>query len=137
MFTKNNLSLFFIVLTLFFTGISGCQKAPMNGKLDGMWEIKEIYYGDEEIIPSERIFYNFYMHVCSLSYYGGPLTDGNMSYNGEEILLDFPYMKDEKGMETLKNYGIYSNPVIFQVEFPKDERMILRDGDITIFLRKF
>lgn len=115
----------------------GCQKAPKNGWLDGMWEVKQVTVGDKVIEPRDRIFYNFYMDVCSLSYYGGPYTDANMIYDGETLYLDFPYARDEHNMGKLRNYGIYTNPVTFYVHFETDERLILRDGDIVVSLIKF
>lgn len=48
-----------------------CQKAPINGNLDGQWEVVEVNPHPEVEILDQRLFYNFYRHVCQLTYYGG------------------------------------------------------------------
>ena len=132
-FISVSLSLILSVILL----SSSCQKAPINGRLDGMWEVNEVIVGNQIRLPERRVFYNFGMHVCALSLFGGNFTDGNMIYEGNTLALDFPYMQSQKDLTFLENYGIFSNPVVFTVEFISDEKLILYDGDTSVYLTKF
>lgn len=138
-FLKSNIipSIVYLLVLSFFMG--GCAKAPKNGNLDGMWEVMEVFDGTESMIPEKRIFYNFSLDVCQLTYYGAgaTFTYGIVTYEDDILMIDFPSSLGEYAIETLKDYGIFSNPVIFNVNFPSKTRMILSDGDIKVSLRKF
>lgn len=136
--TKNK-SFLFVLLTLFLVlTFTQCQKAPINGKLDGMWEVKEISDGESSLIPRQRLFYNFYSHVCNLTTFGNPYLSGNMNYTGETLTLDFPNVNPSVITNLkLSDFGIYSNPVTFGVNFINNKTLDLKDGDITIRLIKF
>ena len=130
------------LLWAFFIGtivtFATCQKASINGDLDGRWQMMQLEIDDEyENVASEQLYYNFYMHVCNLSYYGGVFTEGNMKFENDVLWLQFPYIKTELGIENLKKYGIFSNPVQFRVEYLDNKKLILKEGDIVITLRKF
>lgn len=114
-----------------------CRKAPINGDLDGMWQVMEVYPEPAQIIIDKRLYYKFYLHVCSLSYYGGTLTVGNMRYNDKTIWLDFPNGHGFQTIEILKQYGIYSNPVEFKIEHLDKRSLVMSSGDVTVILRKF
>lgn len=127
-----------IALAIIFSmGFFSCQKTPINGDLDGMWQVLEVSPEPAEVLIHERLYYSFYMHVCSLSYFGGDLTAGNLRFNGDEIYLDFPHATGYETIKKLKQYGIYSNPVVFEVIHLDKNKMILKDGEVTVVLRKF
>ena len=77
------------------------------------------------------------MHVCSLSYFGGIFTEGNLKYEGNELWMQFPHIVTITNIEILKDYGIFSNPVTFSVEYIDKNKLILKDGDEIVTLRKF
>ena len=122
-----------LVLSLLFS----CQKAPINGDLDGMWQVMEVSPPPKEILIEGRLYYNFSLHVCALSSYGAGFTTGNMHYEGNLLTLDFPYAFSQENILKLKQYGINSNPVNFTVEYIDKNLLILKDGDTTVTLRKF
>lgn len=131
-----------IVLSLTFVGIGvSCQKSPINGWLDGQWEVREIQASDgqiiePEIIINQRLYYNFYMHVCQLTYYGGYFMDGNMQYEDDTLWIEFPYANTEKSLQILMQYGIESNPVIFNVKFEGKKTLILSNEETKVTLIK-
>lgn len=130
------LCLFLVTLTIMFQ--SSCTKDSINGYLDGRWQIMEIEKeGDTEYLKDEQLYYNFYMHVVNLSSYGFLFTDGNMRFENNTLHLDFPYVDTAEGMDRLNLYGIYTNPVTFSVEHLSKNKLILKEGDVTITLRKF
>ena len=64
---------------------------------------------------------------------------GNFSFDGESLSLDFPYLDMEKPLasEKLSQFGISSNPVTFDVAHLDNKKMILKNGNTTVTLRKF
>lgn len=114
-----------------------CQKTPINGNLDGEWEVMEVIPSPPDWGKETRLFYNFGHHVCQLTVYGGPFTLGNLAYNGEEMTLEFPFINTPVQELQLKQYGIFSNPVSFNVSFESKTRIILSNEESTVILRKF
>lgn len=118
---------------------AGCQKSPINGYLDGQWQVMEVTPEPTEQIITERLYMGFYLHVCQLYYYnGGGWMAGNMKYEGKTLSLDFPYATDNPDAEAmLRQYGINKNPVVFNIETLTKDRLVIRDGETVVTLRKF
>ena len=116
---------------------AACQKVPVNGNLDGEWEVMEVYPAPPEWDRNIRLFYNFSRSVCQLTEYGGPFTLGNLVNNGETIYLNFPFINSPGAELQLKQYGIFTNPVSFNVEFEGKSRLILSNEESTVILKKF
>lgn len=118
---------------------TGCPKQPINGDLDGQWQIMEVTPEAPEIVTTERLYMCFYLHTVQLSYYGkNPWAAGNiLLYKDKTLSLDFPYETSEESIALLKQYGIYNNPVTFTIEHLDSKKLILRDGDVVVTLRKF
>lgn len=127
--------LYSILGILFLTFFFSCQKAPINGDLDGQWEVMEVEPEPMETNIPTRIYYNFSLHVCALSYYGGTFAFANMTYTGDELYLDFPSIKDHERI-TLRQYGILSNPVNFKVTFSGKKNLVLSNDKSTVVLVK-
>lgn len=89
-----------------------------------------------KVTPNQRFFYNFSLQVCALTFYGEPFMNGNMVYDGESLWLDFPFADTEKENQTLKEFGILSNPVTFNVDFKDSHNLILSNDDSTVVLVK-
>lgn len=137
-------ALMLVVATLMAVlGGTSCRKDYINGDLDGIWEVKEIIDNGETRVPEERRFMRFEFHVCQLSGWqdafptGSAFTNGNMVYNGSELILEFPFVTDVEGMKTLSTWGIMTNPVTFTVKSIDSNRMTLEAGDVTLRLIKF
>lgn len=130
---------FAAVAMILLLAAGGCQKEPINGDLDGQWQVIDVTPQAPETIINERLYYCFSLHTVQLSYYGpGPWTSGNiLKYGDNTLVLEFPYADAYISIDKLKQYGIYSNPVSFTIEHLDKNRMTLRDGDVVISLRKF
>lgn len=115
----------------------GCTKTPINGNLDGEWEVIEVIPEPPAVENETRYFYNFSLHVCQLTVYGYPFRSGNLRYDGETMSLDFPYINTPEEELILKQYGIFSNPVTFDVYFENKSRLILSNDESTVVLKKF
>ena len=129
------LVIFLLFISVFI--LAGCQKTPINGDLDGEWEVMEVYPDPPKWDKDLRIFYNFSRNVCQLTVYGGPFTLGNLTYGDDRMELYFPFIHSESQILQLKQYGIFTNPVSFDVYFESKTRMILSNEETTVVLRKF
>lgn len=131
-------SLFFIAIIFCVCSLTSCSKRPINGDLDGRWQILTIEKKEvSENVKDSQLFYNFYLHVCNLAVYGSVVAEANLNYENNTISLNFPYVKSPEDMATLHKFGIFSNPVVFQVQHIDKKKLIIKEGDITITLRKF
>lgn len=128
-----------IFQALFLISLLGaCQKESINGHLDGRWQVMEIEKnGVTENVKKSQLYYNFYLHVCNLSTYGTIYPDGTFSYENNMLEIYFPTINSENYAELLTLFGIYSNPVVFEVDYISKDKMILKEGEIIITLRKF
>lgn len=135
---KHTLIIITIVMT-FLTTLSGCQKSPVNGDLDGMWQIVSIDPVPDVDGPfdSSQLYYNFSLEICQLSIYGGPWINGLMNYSGNTIALDFSSSKVPDQSIKLKQYGIYSDKVVFYVDELNSKHLVISNNDATITMRKF
>lgn len=124
------------VLLISTINFTSCQKAPINGNLDGQWEVMEVNPEPQRVVDN-RLFYNFYLHVCQLTFYGDFFLDGNIRYNDKTLWIEFPYELDEYQISVLKQYGIEENPITFEVDFPSKNKMVLTTAYNQITLRKF
>ena len=68
-------------------GISSCDKAPINGKLDGRWQLMTIEYTNGKIEECNRIYYSIQLHLVEISAKGGNggTHIGRFSYKGTFI----------------------------------------------------
>ncbi len=130
--------IYIIVLTGLLITMAGCQKSPVNGDLDGQWQVMTVEPEAPETIIQDRIYLCISLHTCQLSVYGsGIWTSGNMSYSDDKLTMEFPNANSPESIARLKQYGIYSNPVTFTVVFPGKDKLVLKDKDAVVTLRKF
>jgi len=125
------------IVTILTILLPSCQKSPINGDLDGQWQVMEVSPEPDVIVTENRIYYCFSLHVCQLTQYGGRIISGNLKYANNEIRLEFAGCDDKKSQMLLRQYGINSNPVTFSVEQLDKKSLILRDGDTIVTLRRF
>lgn len=126
-----------VLFLLISASIMSCQKSPINGDLDGMWQVMNVTPEPELQPIEERLYYNFYLHVCTLSYYGGGVTTGNMIFTGDSLFLDFPNAQTTETLIKLKQYGINSDHARFRIEKLNRSSLIMSSGETTVTLRKF
>lgn len=133
---KSKLLIIVSLLTFLPLLTGGCQKSPINGDLDGQWQVMDVSPALSDT-PDARFYMCFYLHVCQLSIDGPVWTTGNMSYDGSSLSLDFPDAEENELKDFYKFYGIDSNPVTFTVKSINGKSMVLTNGPTTVTLRKF
>lgn len=126
--------------TLILIGIlvmAACQKSPVNGDLDGQWQVMEINPVPADPAAS-RMYYCFSLHTVQLSYHDLPVwTSGNMYYSGNSLRLEFPYADSPLSKARLSQFGINTNPVEFTIIHLSSQRLVMQRGDTVMTLRKF
>lgn len=137
-FTDKNIIACLVIASVFILMLTpSCQKAPINGDLDGQWQVMSVDPEPVDKPISQRIYYCFYLHTCQLTFYGGVFATANMIYDGKTLSLDFPYADSELSIRRLCQYGINENPITFTVDHLDKKSLILRHGDTTVTMRKF
>lgn len=129
--------LLWVTILLVLLMPTSCEKTPINGDLDGQWQVMSVTPEPTDRPIEERLYYCFSLHVCQLTYYGGVFTSGNLRFDGKTIYLDFPYADSELSIRRLPQYGINENPITFNVEHLDKKSLILRHGDTVVTMRKF
>ena len=137
---KKILLVFIILLSL-----SACDKAFVNGDLDGMWRLEKVVYGGEEELP-ENIYFSFQRHIVMFGRYyseGAPLLymgafaheDGKITMNG---FKEYPGIADVCDKSVLESFYIYdAEGVVFDVESLGNEYMVLAAGNRVYSFRKW
>ena len=83
-----------LLFILFMLGISCCEKAPINGKLAGRWQLMTIEYADGKIEECNRSYYSIQLHLVEISAKGG---------NGGTHIGRFSYKEDEVTMSEFRH----------------------------------
>lgn len=128
-----------LLISLVSVCITSCQKSPINGFLDGQWQVMDVDPEEDPLFPEfdTNLYYCFSLHVCQLSIPGKVWITGNITYSENNLTISFP--KDLSYVEylILMQYGITSNPMIFSVEEKNKNMMLLKSDNSTVTLRRF
>ena len=143
--------IFFFATLLFI--MSGCDKLPRNGKLDGHWQLME---RDGVSVKAERTYWSFQLDLMQLkSYTQTPITTVKYSggvvarfeHRGDSLVLTKGYLMNRDHQQDilidaahpadLSGFGITSLPMGYRVALLTDEEMILSSGQRRLVFRKF
>lgn len=111
----------------------GCGKLPINGDLDGQWQILEIRYADGRIETPERAYYCVQLHTITLRQVSGPNQTGNMVYEGDQLRIDMPL----SDVSDLRVFGLDDTEETFTVTELSSSRLVLTSDYARLTLRKF
>lgn len=133
-----------IILLLFTTlFMSACGKLPMNGRLDGMWQLMSIAPdGDEEINTKEsKLYYNVQLHLIGLQKGGQVEYLGRFTQTHDSLFVhDFLLNADNSIQATpegLAPFGIYGTSERFGIEEISNKKMVLKSNKALLTFRKF
>ena len=132
-----------LLFILFMLGISSCDKAPINGKLDGRWQLMTIEYTNGKIEECNRIYYSIQLHLVEISAKGGNggTHIGRFSYKGDEVTMsEFRHRGDEEKLTTLnelKPFGLNQAINHLKVEKATGKKLILKSDYARLTFRKF
>lgn len=134
--------LFEIALVLLVAFIlTSCSKMPINGDLDGAWQVMYMEVDGVEVKPAEgapSCFIYIQRHVVQLAR-PGVVATGNMYYDHKDKLsFDFPYSVDnETERAQLSYYGIYSKDITYKIIELTRKRLVIESERTRLECRKF
>lgn len=133
-----------ILLVIFLLlGISSCSKAPINGKLDGRWQLMTIEQEDGNIKECYRIYYSIQLHLIEISDKSGKggTYIGRFFYKDDEVVIsEFRHRGNEEELATpaeLLPFGINLPLTHFKVEKATGDKLVLKSEYARLTFRKF
>ena len=146
---KTLLNISLLVLLLLLTS---CDKVPINGDLDGLWQLMSIQQGDDvRDTKADRLYCSFQLHLFMLGEDSGPREYfGRFEHEGNTIrFYSFTYrskyteesnydqlMTDDADLAVIAPWGFYSTDCTFDVVTLNSSTLVLRSGNTTITYRK-
>lgn len=112
---------------------SACSKLPINGNLDGQWQVQQIEYRSGETETPKQTYYNISLHTVNLMQVGGPFEAGNMQYSGDSLWISMPISPLEK----LRPFGLNQKDTRFGVEKLTSSHLVLQSDYARLSFRKF
>lgn len=134
-----------VFLFIILLSLSACDKAFVNGDLDGMWRLERVVQGGKDILP-ENIYFSFQRHIVMFGRYyaeGTPfLYMGSFSHESDRIAMngfkEYPGIDDVCDEVALESLFIYNAAgEVFNVELLGRENMVLVSGDRVYYFRKW
>lgn len=134
-----------VILSLLFI-VTACDKVPINGNLDGMWQLMAVQdnaTGSASDVKSSRLYYSFQLHLVEL---GNAEFYAHFSHRNDSIVMyDWCYGNSDDNSVNVKmtdatalnKFGLYELRDSFKVEVLTSEKMQLRSRKATLNLRKF
>ena len=130
------------VLLLF----SACAKAPMNGELDGQWQLLRFETTDGNVQACNRLYFSFQLQVVEVADKGG---DGYGTYIGrftydeelaEVCIYELRPRSNEGRLATLNElapFGLFSAESLFKITGMGDGSMVMASDSAVLYFRKF
>lgn len=126
-----------------------CDKLPINGKLDGMWQLQRVEYMNGQTESLEKTYYSIQLHLIKLTkVYDGDLYGsksnnyiGRFIYTKDSLYIhDFRPYKNEGNQATLEQllpFGMSEVSERFKIEELNRKKMILKSKHASLFFIKF
>ena len=106
---------------------------PINGDLDGRWQIMKIAYASGEEEAPERAYYSVVLHTINLMKVDVTSQTGNMEYTGDSLFVVMPISK----VEDLLPFGMNGTEQRFSVKELTSKHLVLQSDYARLEFRKF
>ena len=135
-----------LYLCLLCLTLTGCAKAPMNGALDGQWQLLRYETTDGEVHDCRRLYYSIQLQVVELADKGGAgygTYIGRFAYDegrAEVVIRELRPRGDEGRLATtdeLQPFGLFATDNVLHVVAVDDDHLTLRSDAATLYFRKF
>ena len=123
----------YIIAVLLALIVSACGKMPINGDLDGRWQIMKIEYASGVEEASERAYYSVALHTINLMKVDVTSQTGNMEYTGDSLFVVMPVSK----VEDLLPFGMNGAEQGFGVQELTSKHLVLQSDYARLEFRKF
>ena len=133
-------------------GLSGCQKAPINSDIEGLWILKQFTIREtDETVTCERLYYSITRMVTEVAEKQGPngygTYIGRTEYRNNEtqlVVKDFKVRQstgdsgEDAPVEKLRHFGIDNQvETVFNVVYCNGKTMTLESDYARLELEKF
>lgn len=141
-----------IFLAIITTLATSCDKVPVNGDLDGMWQVMSITHnGQVEEVKEQQSYLSIQLHLFQL----GTLANSIQYFGYFDHTKDSLYLRnisvpsqheqageddvliDERDIAKLHRWGIYRSPDGFKVITLNNDKLVLQSDSVTVSFRKF
>ncbi|MCS2892775.1 lipocalin-like domain-containing protein [Parabacteroides faecis] len=123
----------YMIAVLLMLIAGACGKMPVNGDLDGRWQIMKIEYASGEEETPERAYYSVSLHTINLMQVGVTSQTGNMEYTGDSLFVEMPISK----IENLLPFGMNGTEQRFGVKELTSKHLVLQSDYARLEFRKF
>nr|WP_233587566.1 lipocalin-like domain-containing protein [Parabacteroides sp. AF18-52] len=123
----------YMIAILLMLIVGACGKMPINGDLDGRWQIMKIKYASGEEETPERAYYSVALHTINLMQVGVTSQTGNMEYTGDSLFVEMPISK----IENLLPFGMNGTEQRFGVKELTSKQLVLQSDYARLEFRKF
>ena len=123
----------YMIAILLMLIVGACGKMPINGDLDGRWQIMKIEYASGEEETPERAYYSVALHTINLMQVGVTSQTGNMEYTGDSLFVEMPISK----IENLLPFGMNGTEQRFGVKELTFKHLVLQSDYARLEFRKF
>mgnify|MGYP005979403449 FL=1 len=123
----------YMIAILLMLIVGACGKMPINGDLDGRWQIMKIEYASGEEETPERAYYSVSLHTINLMQVGVTSQTGNMEYTGDSLFVEMPISK----IEDLLPFGMNGTEQRFGVKELTSKHLVLQSDYARLEFRKF
>ncbi|MCM1021995.1 MAG: lipocalin-like domain-containing protein [Muribaculum sp.] len=125
--------IFLNVVLLLCVSLGSCEKSPLNGELDNMWQVMSIEnVATGEVTKPDQIYYCIYRDVIQLTGVGRGTQTGVLEYKNHVLSVTFPMAKDGD----LLPWAIPGTTERFDVKLHSG-KMTLRSATAVLKLKKF
>lgn len=135
-----------ILLLACCVGLACCQKAPMNEKIDGHWQLMSFETTDGTMHPCERIYYSIQLQLIEISNKGGSRYGtfiGRFHYQPATKKIKVYEFRERNAEERLATkeqllpFGMNSTETVFDVVEANGKTLILKSDYATLTFRIF
>ena len=123
----------YIIGALLLLMAGACGKMPINGDLDGRWQIMKIEYASGEEEVPERAYYSVALHTINLMKVDVGNQTGNMEYTGDSLFVVMPISK----VKDLLPFGMNGTEQRFGVKELTSKYLVLQSDYARLEFRKF
>ena len=123
----------YIIGALLLLMAGACGKMPINGDLDGRWQIMKIEYASGEEEMPERAYYSVALHTINLMKVDVTSQTGNMEYTGDSLFVVMPVSK----VKDLLPFGMNGTEQRFGVKELTSKYLVLQSDYARLEFRKF
>lgn len=109
-----------------------CQKEPINGDLDGMWQLMNIEYTkDHSSVSASQLYYCIQLHMVYLQ--GKANCYGTFAHSGDSVHI----VIRQKKAANVTAYGMNDTIQHFYIVQLSSHKMTLRSSYASLSFRKF